>query len=206
MASVDTTIQLIRTTGRNAEGQPQEACSPALAKSPWDFDRELQYGPGSSMGDVIPTGTPGGVGYYREPKVLLTHGTRVEVEIDGIGALEREQFGPILHIVRYKADEIDRVIETINAKQYGLTFGVHSRNESFAKTIAQRIRVGNVYVNRNIIGAVVGVQPFGGQGLSGTGPKAGGPNYLLRFATEKALTINTAALGGNASLLALGDE
>ncbi|MDW5378171.1 bifunctional proline dehydrogenase/L-glutamate gamma-semialdehyde dehydrogenase PutA [Halomonas sp. HP20-15] len=127
-------------------------------------------------------------------------------EIDGIGALEREQFGPILHIVRYKAEEIDRVIETINAKQYGLTFGVHSRNESFAKTIAQKIRVGNVYVNRNIIGAVVGVQPFGGQGLSGTGPKAGGPNYLLRFATEKALTINTAALGGNASLLALGDE
>ncbi|WP_129141074.1 bifunctional proline dehydrogenase/L-glutamate gamma-semialdehyde dehydrogenase PutA [Modicisalibacter coralii] len=127
-------------------------------------------------------------------------------EIDGIDALDREQFGPILHIVRYKADAIDQVIETINAKQYGLTFGVHSRNESFAKAIAQKIRVGNVYVNRNIIGAVVGVQPFGGQGLSGTGPKAGGPHYLLRFATEKALTINTAALGGNASLLALGDE
>jgi len=127
-------------------------------------------------------------------------------EIDGIDALEREQFGPILHIVRYRASDIERVIESINAKQYGLTFGVHSRNESFAEAIAQKVRVGNVYVNRNIIGAVVGVQPFGGQGLSGTGPKAGGPHYLLRFATEKALTINTAALGGNASLLALGDD
>jgi len=130
----------------------------------------------------------------------------VAFEIDSIDALEREQFGPILHIVRYKASEIDKVVQSINDRRYGLTFGVHSRNESFAEEIAQKIRVGNVYVNRNIIGAVVGVQPFGGQGLSGTGPKAGGPNYLLRFATEKTLTINTAALGGNASLLAMGDE
>lgn len=127
-------------------------------------------------------------------------------QIDGIDALEREQFGPVLHIVRYKAQDLDRVIESINGRGYGLTFGVHSRNESFAEEIAQKIRVGNVYVNRNIIGAVVGVQPFGGQGFSGTGPKAGGPHYLLRFATEKTVTINTAALGGNASLLALGDE
>lgn len=127
-------------------------------------------------------------------------------EIEGIEALEREQFGPILHIARYRSADIDQVIETINAKGYGLTFGIHSRNESFAADIARKIRVGNVYVNRNIIGAVVGVQPFGGQGLSGTGPKAGGPHYLQRFATEKTRTINTAALGGNASLLALGDE
>ncbi len=130
----------------------------------------------------------------------------VAFEIDGIEALEREQFGPILHIVRYKSSQIDQVIDAINRRGYGLTFGVHSRNESFAEEIAQKVRVGNVYVNRNIIGAVVGVQPFGGQGLSGTGPKAGGPHYLLRFATEKTVTINTAALGGNASLLALGDE
>ena len=130
----------------------------------------------------------------------------VAFEIDGIAALAREQFGPVLHIVRYKASEIDQVIANINERGYGLTFGVHSRNESYAEEIAQKIRVGNVYVNRNIIGAVVGVQPFGGQGLSGTGPKAGGPHYLLRFATEKTVTINTAALGGNASLLALGDE
>jgi RHH-type proline utilization regulon transcriptional repressor/proline dehydrogenase/delta 1-pyrroline-5-carboxylate dehydrogenase len=130
----------------------------------------------------------------------------VAFEIDGIEALEREQFGPVLHIVRYKASEIDRVVDAINGRGYGLTFGVHSRNESFAEEIARKVRVGNVYVNRNIIGAVVGVQPFGGQGLSGTGPKAGGPHYLLRFATEKTVTVNTAALGGNASLLALGDE
>ncbi|PAU76554.1 bifunctional proline dehydrogenase/L-glutamate gamma-semialdehyde dehydrogenase PutA [Halomonas salipaludis] len=127
-------------------------------------------------------------------------------QIDGIEALEREQFGPLLHVVRYKANELERVIESINGRGYGLTFGVHSRNESFANAIAEKIRVGNVYINRNIIGAVVGVQPFGGQGLSGTGPKAGGPHYLLRFATEKTVTVNTAALGGNASLLALGDE
>ncbi|MDV6319652.1 bifunctional proline dehydrogenase/L-glutamate gamma-semialdehyde dehydrogenase PutA [Chromohalobacter sp. HP20-39] len=127
-------------------------------------------------------------------------------EIEGIDTLESEQFGPILHIARYRSAEIDQVIDTINAKGYGLTFGIHSRNESFAAEIARKIRVGNVYVNRNIIGAVVGVQPFGGQGLSGTGPKAGGPHYLQRFATEKTRTINTAALGGNASLLALGDE
>ncbi|MGL6250066.1 MAG: aldehyde dehydrogenase family protein, partial [Billgrantia desiderata] len=130
----------------------------------------------------------------------------VAFSIDAIDALEREQFGPVLHVVRYKASEIEQVLDSINARGYGLTFGVHSRNESFAQLVAQKIRVGNVYINRNIIGAVVGVQPFGGQGLSGTGPKAGGPHYLLRFATEKTVTVNTAALGGNASLLALGDE
>ncbi|XKF16708.1 bifunctional proline dehydrogenase/L-glutamate gamma-semialdehyde dehydrogenase PutA [Halomonas sp. BLK-85] len=130
----------------------------------------------------------------------------VAFNIDSIDRLEREQFGPILHIVRYKASQLDKVIDEINARGYGLTFGVHSRNESFAADIARRMRVGNVYINRNIIGAVVGVQPFGGQGLSGTGPKAGGPHYLTRFATEKTITNNTAALGGNASLLALDDE
>ncbi|MEA2119907.1 bifunctional proline dehydrogenase/L-glutamate gamma-semialdehyde dehydrogenase PutA [Halovibrio sp. HP20-50] len=130
----------------------------------------------------------------------------VAFTIDSIDALTREQFGPVLHIVRYKAKELDKVIHDINGRNYGLTFGVHSRNESFAAEIAQKMRVGNVYINRNIIGAVVGVQPFGGQGLSGTGPKAGGPHYLQRFVTEKTITNNTAALGGNASLLALGDE
>ena len=130
----------------------------------------------------------------------------VAFTIDSIDSLTREQFGPILHIVRYKASELDKVINDINGRNYGLTFGVHSRNESFAAEIAQKMRVGNVYINRNIIGAVVGVQPFGGQGLSGTGPKAGGLHYLQRFVTEKTITNNTAALGGNASLLALGDE
>ncbi|MCL7930526.1 bifunctional proline dehydrogenase/L-glutamate gamma-semialdehyde dehydrogenase PutA [Halomonas llamarensis] len=126
--------------------------------------------------------------------------------IDSIDALTREQFGPVLHIVRYKANELDKVINDINGRNYGLTFGVHSRNESFAAEIAKKMHVGNVYINRNIIGAVVGVQPFGGRGLSGTGPKAGGPHYLQRFVNEKTVTNNTAALGGNASLLALGDE
>ena len=130
----------------------------------------------------------------------------VAFTIDSIDALTREQFGPVLHIVRYKSSQLDKVINDINGRNYGLTFGVHSRNESFAAEVAQKMRVGNVYINRNIIGAVVGVQPFGGQGLSGTGPKAGGPHYLQRFVTEKTITNNTAALGGNASLLALGDE
>ncbi|WP_404983722.1 bifunctional proline dehydrogenase/L-glutamate gamma-semialdehyde dehydrogenase PutA [Cobetia marina] len=130
----------------------------------------------------------------------------IALRIDGIDSLESEQFGPILHIATWKGGDIDKVIDTINGLGYGLTFGVHSRNESFANAVAQKIRVGNVYVNRNIIGAVVGVQPFGGQGFSGTGPKAGGPHYLHRFATEKTRTINTTALGGNASLLAMGDE
>ncbi|MCD6074580.1 MAG: proline dehydrogenase (proline oxidase) [Rhodospirillales bacterium] len=122
-------------------------------------------------------------------------------EIARIGQLTHETFGPILHIVRYGADEIDAVIDSINGLGYGLTLGIQSRVESFATRLHARLRVGNIYVNRNIIGAVVGVQPFGGEGLSGTGPKAGGPQYLLRFAVERSLSVNTAAIGGNAGLL-----
>ncbi len=125
--------------------------------------------------------------------------------IDGIEALEREVFGPILHVVRYRARDLDRVLDAINATGYGLTLGVHSRIETTQKHIAARVRVGNCYINRTMTGAVVGVQPFGGEGLSGTGPKAGGPHYLLKFATERTLTVNTAAVGGNASLLAMED-
>jgi RHH-type proline utilization regulon transcriptional repressor/proline dehydrogenase/delta 1-pyrroline-5-carboxylate dehydrogenase len=127
----------------------------------------------------------------------------VVVEIDRLDRLEREVFGPILHVVRYRARDLDRVIAQINATGYGLTLGVHTRIDGRAREIFRKTRVGNTYVNRNMVGAVVGVQPFGGQGLSGTGPKAGGPHYLHRFATEKTLTINTSAVGGNASLLAL---
>ena len=137
------------------------------------------------------------------------HGTFVAplaVEIDSLDVLEREVFGPILHVVRYKSKDLDKVIDAINRTGYGLTLGVHTRIDSNAKYIQSRIRVGNAYINRNMIGAVVGVQPFGGQGLSGTGPKAGGPHYLHRFATERTLTINTAAVGGNASLLSLKDD
>lgn len=126
-------------------------------------------------------------------------------EIDSMARLQREVFGPVLHVVRWKAGGLDAVVDQVNATGYGLTLGIHSRIDETVERIAARARVGNIYVNRNQIGAVVGVQPFGGQGLSGTGPKAGGPHYLLRFATEKTVTINTTAAGGNASLLTLGD-
>ena len=125
------------------------------------------------------------------------------IEINSIRELDREVFGPILHLVRYRSGNLDQVIDDINACGYGLTLGIHSRIEHHAEYIGRRVRAGNVYVNRNMIGAVVGAQPFGGCGLSGTGPKAGGPNYLLRFATEQTWSINEAAVGGNASLLTL---
>jgi RHH-type proline utilization regulon transcriptional repressor/proline dehydrogenase/delta 1-pyrroline-5-carboxylate dehydrogenase len=128
------------------------------------------------------------------------------VEIDGIARLEREVFGPILHVVRFAGSRLDEVVDSINASGFGLTLGVHTRIDGVARRVAARARVGNVYVNRNMIGAVVGVQPFGGCGLSGTGPKAGGPHYLPRFATEQTVTINTAAVGGNATLLSLGED
>jgi RHH-type proline utilization regulon transcriptional repressor/proline dehydrogenase/delta 1-pyrroline-5-carboxylate dehydrogenase len=127
------------------------------------------------------------------------------IELDDASALREEIFGPILHVVRYRADEIERVIDWIAASGYALTLGIHSRIEERAEAIAARLPAGNVYVNRNMIGAVVGVQPFGGSGLSGTGPKAGGPHYLPRFAIEQTLTVNTAAAGGDATLISLAE-
>ena len=126
-------------------------------------------------------------------------------EIPSLSLLTEEVFGPALHVVRWKASELDAVIDAINATGFGLTLGIHSRIDDTIAHITRRAKVGNCYVNRNQIGAVVGVQPFGGENLSGTGPKAGGPHYLLRFATERTLTINTTAAGGNASLLTLGE-
>ncbi|MDW2982998.1 bifunctional proline dehydrogenase/L-glutamate gamma-semialdehyde dehydrogenase PutA [Rhodanobacter sp. KK11] len=126
-------------------------------------------------------------------------------EIPALATLTREVFGPVLHIVRWKGSELPRVVEQINATGYGLTLGIHSRINDTVDYISSHARVGNCYVNRNQIGAVVGVQPFGGENLSGTGPKAGGPHYLLRFASERTLTINTTAAGGNASLLTIGE-
>jgi RHH-type proline utilization regulon transcriptional repressor/proline dehydrogenase/delta 1-pyrroline-5-carboxylate dehydrogenase len=126
-------------------------------------------------------------------------------EIDSLSRLTGEVFGPILHVVRYDAERLESVLEAIEATGFGLTLGVHSRIDRTVETIVNRLPVGNAYVNRNMIGAVVGVQPFGGEGLSGTGPKAGGPHYLLRFATERTLSINTAAAGGNATLVSLAD-
>jgi RHH-type proline utilization regulon transcriptional repressor/proline dehydrogenase/delta 1-pyrroline-5-carboxylate dehydrogenase len=107
-----------------------------------------------------------------------------------------EVFGPILHVCTYHRSELGRVLQWLRETGYGLTLGIHSRLQSFVDEVVREARVGNIYVNRSMIGAVVGVQPFGGEGLSGTGPKAGGPHYLPRFATERTLTVNTAAIGG----------
>jgi RHH-type proline utilization regulon transcriptional repressor/proline dehydrogenase/delta 1-pyrroline-5-carboxylate dehydrogenase len=126
-------------------------------------------------------------------------------ELSDAADLSEEVFGPILHVVRYPADGLARVLERIEQSGYGLTLGIHSRIDDTIAQVIDALQVGNVYVNRNMIGAVVGVQPFGGYGLSGTGPKAGGPHYLPRFATEQTVTINTAAVGGNAALLS-GEE
>ncbi|MCF6765542.1 bifunctional proline dehydrogenase/L-glutamate gamma-semialdehyde dehydrogenase PutA [Thiotrichales bacterium 19S3-7] len=127
-------------------------------------------------------------------------------ELDHINALKREVFGPVLHIIRFDAKNLDGVIDQINSTGYGLTFGIHSRIDETIKYFQERIRVGNIYVNRNIVGAVVGVQPFGGEGLSGTGPKAGGPLYLYRLAIERTISVDTTASGGNASLMTLNEN
>ncbi len=127
----------------------------------------------------------------------------VAFEISSISVLEKEHFGPILHVIPFDRKEIDHVIDEINSTGYGLTMGIHSRIDEFASYVSSRMHVGNCYVNRNTTGAVVGLQPFGGEGLSGTGPKAGGPNYLLRLCHERVITTDTTAAGGNASLMSL---
>ncbi|HEY4443240.1 MAG TPA: bifunctional proline dehydrogenase/L-glutamate gamma-semialdehyde dehydrogenase PutA [Steroidobacteraceae bacterium] len=126
------------------------------------------------------------------------------IELRSAAQLTREEFGPVLHVVRYRSADIPEVLQAIRASHYGLTLGVQTRLESFWHQVFEQTSIGNTYVNRNMIGAVVGVQPFGGTGLSGTGPKAGGPHYLARFANERTLTVNTTATGGNATLLNLG--
>ena len=139
----------------------------------------------------LPPGTEHG-SFFAPRAVLLEHA----------GALQAEIFGPVLCVVRYAADRLDELMDAIDATGYGLTLGIHSRIEAMQRRIAERLRIGNTYVNRNQIGAVVGVQPFGGRGLSGTGPKAGGPVTLYRFAEERVVSVNTSAAGGNAVLLA----
>jgi RHH-type transcriptional regulator, proline utilization regulon repressor / proline dehydrogenase / delta 1-pyrroline-5-carboxylate dehydrogenase len=135
-------------------------------------------------------------GYFMPPTAIA---------IDHINALEKEVFGPILHVIPFQQNNLDQVIEQINATGYGLTLGIHSRINQTVEYIRQRVHAGNCYVNRNMIGAVVGLQPFGGEGLSGTGPKAGGPNYLIRLCHERTYTVDTTAAGGNASLMSLPD-
>ena len=141
---------------------------------------------------------------WDEDRALPQAGTYVPatvIELDRARDLKQEVFGPVLHVVRWHADELAQSLDDIAASGYALTLGIHSRVDATVSAIAARLPHGNVYVNRNMIGAVVASQPFGGSGLSGTGPKAGGPNYLHRFALEQVLTINTAAAGGNVSLL-----
>jgi RHH-type proline utilization regulon transcriptional repressor/proline dehydrogenase/delta 1-pyrroline-5-carboxylate dehydrogenase len=128
------------------------------------------------------------------------------IEIDSLDHLEREVFGPVLHIIRFPGDKLGEILDAVNKLGYGLTMGVHSRIDSRARAITESSGAGNIYINRNMIGAVVGVQPFGGRGLSGTGPKAGGPNYLTRFGSEYTVSNNISAVGGNASLLSLDDD
>ncbi|TBW39218.1 bifunctional proline dehydrogenase/L-glutamate gamma-semialdehyde dehydrogenase PutA [Siculibacillus lacustris] len=143
------------------------------------------------------------------PDGALAAGTWVAptvVRLDRAADLTTEVFGPVLHVVRWKADELDAVIASIVGSGYGLTLGLHSRIDATVRRVCDAVSVGNVYVNRNMIGAVVGVQPFGGSGLSGTGPKAGGPSYLPRFALEQVISTNTAAAGGNTTLIAMGEE
>lgn len=150
-----------------------------------------------SLGRVSWAGSePGLPGTYVAPHLI---------DLARIEDLDREHFGPILHVVRWKSGQLRQVVQAIEATGYGLTLGVHSRIETTVAEVTRHLSTGNIYVNRNMIGAVVGVQPFGGHGLSGTGPKAGGPHYLLRFATEQTVTVNTAAAGGNASLIAMGE-
>jgi RHH-type proline utilization regulon transcriptional repressor/proline dehydrogenase/delta 1-pyrroline-5-carboxylate dehydrogenase len=131
------------------------------------------------------------------PNLIAPHA----FEVKSIADVTSEIFGPVLQIVRWSGDPAD-VITPINALGYGLTMGIQTRIDSRANALAHAAHIGNVYINRNMIGAVVGVQPFGGEGLSGTGPKAGGPHYLYRFCAEQTVTVNTTAAGGNAALLA----
>jgi RHH-type proline utilization regulon transcriptional repressor/proline dehydrogenase/delta 1-pyrroline-5-carboxylate dehydrogenase len=147
--------------------------------------------------DILYAGRAPSEGTYVAPHIIA---------LDKPSRLDREVFGPILHIVRWKTGELDVLLDDIAATGYGLTLGIQSRIDETVNRIVERLSIGNVYVNRNMIGAVVGTQPFGGSGLSGTGPKAGGADYLRRFCVEQVVSVNTAAAGGNASLIAMEDE
>ncbi|MFL6648840.1 MAG: bifunctional proline dehydrogenase/L-glutamate gamma-semialdehyde dehydrogenase PutA, partial [Sulfurifustaceae bacterium] len=203
----------------------QREIAPRVVQLLCDAMEELRIGDpmqlSTDIGPVIDRAAAAGLEPHvqrmrREAKLLRTLPLPAEAErgsffaphifeIERLDRLTHEVFGPILHVIRYDAGQLDRVIDAVNATGYGLTLGVHSRIEATWEHVRRRARVGNLYVNRNIIGAVVGVQPFGGEGLSGTGPKAGGPHYLHRFATERTVSINTTAIGGNGPLLSLQD-
>jgi RHH-type proline utilization regulon transcriptional repressor/proline dehydrogenase/delta 1-pyrroline-5-carboxylate dehydrogenase len=169
---------------------------PVIDAAARDALQRASAGLGTALFELrLPPGT--GHGTFFAPRAFV---------LDGAGDLQAEIFGPVLCIVRYAADRLDALLESIEAIGYGLTLGIHTRIESTQRRITQRLRIGNTYINRNQVGAVVGVQPFGGRGLSGTGPKAGGPITLYRFAEERVVSVNTAAAGGNAALLASDTE
>jgi RHH-type proline utilization regulon transcriptional repressor/proline dehydrogenase/delta 1-pyrroline-5-carboxylate dehydrogenase len=137
---------------------------------------------------------------------FLNHIPPTIIEVNKLSDLKDEQFGPILHILKFKSGEVDELIREINDSGFGLTMGIHTRIESRADMFSEKCNIGNIYINRDMVGAVVGSQPFGGQGLSGSGYKAGGPNYLLQFLNEKVVSKNSVAFGGNAELLNIQEE
>ena len=145
-----------------------------------------------SFNVVSPQIEPSNFGYYIAPHLI---------EINQFEDIKEEIFAPIVHILKYKNNELNSMIKKINQSGFGLTLGIHSRNQKTQEVIIKKANVGNIYINRNQIGAVVGSQPFGGRGFSGTGPKAGGPNYLMRLVDEKTVSNNIAAIGGNPDLL-----
>jgi RHH-type proline utilization regulon transcriptional repressor/proline dehydrogenase/delta 1-pyrroline-5-carboxylate dehydrogenase len=136
-------------------------------------------------------------GYYFAPCIF---------ELKDLNILQREVFGPILHVIRYRANDLERIMNTIISTGYGLTLGIQSRIDDTIQRVTKYMPIGNMYINRNMVGAVVGVQPFGGERLSGTGPKAGGPHYLPRLCVERVVSINTTAVGGNARLVSLLED
>jgi RHH-type proline utilization regulon transcriptional repressor/proline dehydrogenase/delta 1-pyrroline-5-carboxylate dehydrogenase len=164
----------------------------ALARLEAHVERMAAAGHGVTRCGTVPA-----KGFYMAPTIIM---------LERPEQLTEEVFGPVLHVVRWPAGGLERLLAAVAASGYGLTLGVHSRVEATAEAVVAATRTGNVYVNRNMIGATVETQPFGGFGLSGTGPKAGGPHYLRAFTTEQVVTVNTAAAGGNASLLALEED
>ena len=219
----DVVISAFQSAGQRCSAQRilflDEGCAPRVLKLLAGALTELRVGdpaePDTDIGPIIDA--PSRDALLRHVKDLRTRGKLIgestapssgnyvapiafELPFDELPTVE--VFGPILHVCRYRREELERVLQWLRDTGYGLTLGIHSRIQSFADEVVRAARVGNIYVNRSMIGAVVGVQPFGGEGLSGTGPKAGGPHYLPRFATERTLTVNTAAVGGVTELLA----
>ena len=194
-------LDMLDRRGTRAESRRSaragDPCRPGDRRRGQGKTRKLDRRDGTGRPRALPLGSreatlPAG-GTYVAPAII---------ELDRARELKEEVFGPVLHVVRWRADELDALLDDIAANGTALTLGIHSRIDLTIERIAARLPHGNIYVNRSMIGAVVGTQPFGGTHLSGTGPKAGGPNYLRRFAAEQVVTVNTAAAGGNAGLLA----